>query len=281
MVEAHRASAPERNWAAAGPETGNDAYRNQTLRYVPVELGFSESVSLRTLLALWLRAMLPAFLIWMLFFIICLIGITTRSGFGPPSLLVGTLIATAVFWCVILLTRLNEPIAEWNTVLEDRAPAAASSYATIYGALAARRIPLQVNARRIRSALLAPKVVNNRLVLADGNYLAYVSVFEYGTSLYVGWTMWRRRRGSQLIVMFGKDVIGSLLGFTGIVNDMLRTEKPRAMREALHSAVREGVEVAVAGTEVPIASTFGGELPVEEHSPAAPTPAAQPPAPAG
>ena len=101
----------------------------------------------------------------------------------------------------------------------------------------------------MRSDVLAAEAVNNRLVITERTYVAYVSVFGFGTSLYVGWMMWRSRRGATLIGQFLKDLIGGILGRSGIINQMLRTEKVRAMREAVHSAVREGVDAAVAGIE--------------------------------
>jgi uncharacterized protein YbjQ (UPF0145 family) len=102
----------------------------------------------------------------------------------------------------------------------------------------------------------------------------YVSVFPYGSSLYVGWTMWRSRRGATLIGHYLKDLVGSLFGRTGAINQMLRTERVRAMREAVHAAVREGAEVAVQGVEVPIAATFGRDVPIQDLRAAAVAPAA-------
>src|SRR5207247_11388510 len=87
--------------------------------------------------------------------------------------------------------------------------------------------------------------------------------------------------------IFCTDLVGSFVGRTGLINQMLRTEKVRAMREALHSAVREGVEVAVQGIEIPIAATFGHDVPVQHLAtagapapvPAAWSPVSAPPAP--
>lgn len=122
---------------------------------------------------------------------------------------------------------------------------------------------------RIRSDI-APEVVHNRLVVTSGRYVAYVTVFAFGTSLYVGWTMWRSRSGAVVIGHFVKDIVASMLNRAGSLNQMLRTDRPRAMREAVHSAAREGVEIAIRGIEVPLAWTFGQEPPVQS----APTPAA-------
>jgi hypothetical protein len=273
------------DWAAASPGDGNLLYRQKTLRFRAVESGFDESVPLRALLLLWVRAALPSFALGFLFLFIWLMTVSfndslfseAESNFHVGILGTGALLSFLVFWALLLLTKIPEPIAEWNTLLENKAGAAASSYATIFGALRRRHIPVYVEAKRIRSDILSPEVVNNRLVLTDRSYAGYVSVFAYGTSLYVGWTMWRDRYGAQLIAAFVKDMVGSFYGRTGLINQMLRTEKPRAMREAMHSAVREGVDVAIAGVEVPIASTFGYELPIEDLSATSPSPMAAPP----
>jgi hypothetical protein len=273
------------DWAAATPSDGNVLYRNQTLRFRLVESGFDESVPLPVLLRLWVRAAVPAFLVWLVFFFVWIMRVShdnslsseTRSVFHLGILGWGGLISFIVFWVILLLTKMPEPIAEWNTLLENKAGAAVSSYAAVFGALRRRHIPVYVEPKRVRSDILSPEVVNNRLVLTDRNYVAYVSVFAYGTSLYVGWTMWRNRPGTELIFAFFKDIVANFYGRTGFINQMLRTEKPRAMREAVHSAVREGVDVAVEGVEVPIASTFGHELPIEDLTPMAPSPIPTPP----
>jgi hypothetical protein len=272
-------------WAAAGPAGGDTAYRTQSLKFLPVETSLDESVSLRTLFELWLRAAIVSVTIWVVFFFIWLIGavgtlnaLSSGSDIGGAGnalgglFVVGQLIAFVVFWVLLLAPQMAEPIAEWRTLLENKAGAAGSAYAAVYGSLARRRIPVNAAAVRVRSDVLAPEVVNNRLIITERSYVVYISVFPYGTSLYVGWSMYRNRRGATLIGIFFKDLVGSFVGRTGLINQMLRTEKVRAMREAVHSAVREGVEVAVQGVEVPIVATFGHEVPVQNLSMGAPAP---------
>jgi hypothetical protein len=265
---------------------GNASYRTQTLKFEPIELTFDESVPFKALLRLWLTAFIASFVVWIVFFVVLLIvffairGSDSGTNGVGVSFLVATVIATIVFWVALLLPELPEPIAEWKTLLEDKAAAATSAYAAIYGSLKQRRrIPVAVAAVRVRSDVLAREVVNNRLIIADRGYVVYVSVFEYGTSLYVGWMMWRNRRGYQLIGTFLKDLVGGFLGRTGVISQMLRTEKPRAMREAVHSAVREGVEVAVRGVEVSMISTFGQDIVIQDLTlPGTPTSSPLPPA---
>jgi hypothetical protein len=281
-------------WAAAGPAGEDIAYRTQSLKFSGVELALDESVPLMTLFRLWLYAAVASWTVGFLFFLFAVVdaigssgsssgssgGFASDSGSGTTGLdgpflllMVGWLLSFIVFWLVLLLVRIQEPVAEWKTLIEGKAAAAESSYAAIYHSLSRRRIPVGVTANRIRSDVLTAESVNNRLLITERTYIAYVSVFAFGTSLYVGWTMWRSRRGFTLVGQFVKDLVGGLLGRGGIVNQMLRTERVRAMREAVHSAVREGVDAAVAGINMPIAATFGYELPIESTSVPTPAPA--------
>jgi uncharacterized protein YbjQ (UPF0145 family) len=265
--------------------TGGDiAYRMQTLRYRPVEIGLDEGVPLTTLVRLFVWAFVASFLVSVVFFVLFAI-VYAFSDTGPfdtglPGsglLLAGSVLSFVTFWLVLLGARVDEPIAEWKTLIEDRFAAADSTYAAIYGTLRGRGIPVEAFAERVRSDVLGREVVNNRLVITERSYTVFVTVFPYGTSLYTGWTMWRRRRGVTILGHFLKDLVGGFAGRAGAVNQMLRTERVRAMREAVHAAVREGAEAAVQGVDVPLTAAFGQELPVYDLS----APAGQPPMPAG
>jgi hypothetical protein len=158
----------------------------------------------------------------------------------------------------------DEPIAEWRTLLEERWQGADSAYAAVYDTLRRRGIPVRIDATRVRSDLLQPEVVNNRLVVTSGDHQIVVTVFPYGSSLYLGWTMSRGRRGSSLLGNFLKDLAGGMFGRAASIDRMLRAERARAFREAVHSAVREGAEVAAQGLLVPLGPAFGAEVPVRD-----------------
>ncbi|GAA3456652.1 adhesin [Dactylosporangium matsuzakiense] len=267
-------------WGAAGAPDEDIAYRTQSLKFRGIELALDESVSAQAIVRLWLYAAAASITVFMVFFVLALFALIgggasgSTAGFAGFGIMLplGGLAGFVAFWLVLLLAKFQEPVAEWKTLIEGKAAAAESSYAAIYHSLARRRIPVGVTARRIRSDLLNESV-NNRLIVTERTYVAYVSVFAFGTSLYVGWMMWRNRRGASLIAQFVKDLVGSMLGRTGIINQMLRTERVRAMREAVHSAVREGVDAAVDGIQMPIAATFGYEIPIESGATAPAIPA--------
>ena len=276
MTSAMDGSPSARGWAAVGPGDGDTAYHIQSLKHQPVELALDESVPRSALLSLFLRAVAVAFVVWWIFLIIWFAGESSSfSSGGTPDtslLSVGSIISFLLFWFVLLFTKTHEPIGEWRALLENKSAAATSAYAAIYGSLRRRQIPLNAIPMRVRSDVLLPEAVNNRLVISERGYTAYVSVFPYGTSLYVGWLMFRSRRGIVLILTALKDVLGGILGRTDLVSQMLRTEKVRAMREAVHSAAREGVDIAIQGTEVPMMATFGFDVPIQDLDAAAASP---------
>ncbi|GLW29047.1 hypothetical protein Areg01_19870 [Actinoplanes regularis] len=273
-------------WSSNGPADEDIAYRTQNLRFTRMETALDESVPFRAMFQLWLYAVLASMLVYAVFFVLSIFTLLGSASAGTGAFSIfsglfgfGTVVAVGVFWAVLLFVKIQEPVAEWKTLIEGKANAAESSYAAIYRSLARRRIPVGVSARRIRSDVMA-EAVNNRLIITERSYVAYVSVFAFGTSLYVGWTMWRDRRGYSLIGQFLKDLLGKMLGRTGIINQMLRTERVRATREAVHSAVREGVDAAVEDLQLPITTTFGYDIPIESMSATAAVPAMPPGGPA-
>jgi hypothetical protein len=227
---------------------------------------FDESIDWRTIKGLWFRSAISSVVAFLfLVFIVGLAG-AAFSGF-------------IVFWLVFLLSRTEEPIGEWRVVLADRAAAGPSVFSAIRGKLNERRLPIQsVQARRNGSGF---GTVHNRLILIDGHYQVHVSVFDYGTSLYLGWMMWRSRRGAAVVGRFVADLVASLVHRRDPSDLMLRTVRPRAMREVVHALCREGLHVAVEQIAVPESYGFPEGLPQIESLPgvSAPAPVPQPPAP--
>jgi hypothetical protein len=250
-----------------GP-TANDGdsadadYLRKTLLHRPVELYFDESVTPRSLFLLWLRAAI------LYTFISLATGLAgaggeeqSGGGGGATLLFVIMLLSFLAFWLILLVTRLQEPISEWHVLLADRAAASESVYNVIVGRARDRSLPLYPYTRRLPTSF-GP--VSNRLVLVDGHYEAFISVFAYGSGLYLGWTMWRSRRGAHLIGRYIADIFRGMAGQLDPVSRMLRTEQARAMREAVHAVCREGLAVAVEQTAVPDTYAFPQGLPPVE-----------------
>jgi len=249
---------------------GNAAYLDKTLRHHDIELDFDESVGSRAFLAVFFQAFsaaLAAFLVFAFFMLLFLLAKQVEAAL--TVLVLGLLVAAGVFTLVLLLIRYVEPIAEWRVLLADRWDTADTVYIQIIGVLRQRNIPIRHDIRRFRTGL-GGNGVSNRLTLNDSSYTAYVSVFPYGTSLYLGWMMWRSRRGHRLIAQFFKDIITGILGRNSPEYQMLRTERPRAMREALHAVCREGLMVGVERRQVPVAFGFPQGMPPVTNDPMMP-----------
>ncbi|WP_432096027.1 hypothetical protein [Streptomyces sp. bgisy100] len=274
---------------------GNAAYLDKTLRHGDMELSLAEGVSGRFILFLVLRAFFASVLVAMVPAFIGLIslmadlgGSSEYGGYGSSSsdggaagaawLMFAFIASTAAFWLVLLASRVREPLGAWRVLLADREDRATSVYSQIRGTLRLRRSPLAVQERRIRTGGRGAESISHRLVLDDGPYTAYVSVFGYGSSLYLGWTMWRSRRGAALFAQFVGDLFRGVLGQNTPEKQMMRADRPQAMREAVHLACREGLFVAIEGIDVPDSYGFPQGLPpvVDEDVPAAPAPAPVP-----
>jgi hypothetical protein len=241
---------------------GNAAYLDKTLRHRGIELSLDDRVSARDIFQLFLYALAASILTYLPFLVLAvLFGLASGSGEAFVAFYtIGSIASIVVFWFVLLGIKTPEPISEWRVLLDGRTEQADSVYSKIAGTLMVRGIPLRLDRRRIRTGL-GRRQVSNRLVLTEGTYTAYISVFTYGSSLYLGWMMWRSRRGAALIWQFATDLVMGILGRGDTELIMLRTEQPRAMREAVHAACREGLVVAIDQTPVPVEYGFPHGLP--------------------
>jgi hypothetical protein len=252
---------------------GNAAYIDKTLRYMPVETTLDETVSGRILFQIWKRAAFASLLagLFTLFITVLSSGSSSRSRSGDiPDFTAAVVVMFIVFVVVFLAIRLPEPIGEWRVLLTDRADTADSVYSQISGTLSRRGMPIRVYFRRIHNGF--GRGANNRLVLREGNYTAYVSVFAYGTSLYLGWTMWRSRYSIVLLLQFVMDSLDGFLNRNDPERKMMQTERPRAMREAVHAVCREGLVVAIEARAVPPEFGFPQGMPPVDGSNIPPAP---------
>lgn len=257
---------------------GNAAYLDKVLCHQEVELSLDDGVNIRFIISLVVRALLAALLVGFAVSIpLFMLALATESiGLLATASTLPVLIGVVVFAVVLLATRVPEPVAEWRVLLPDRARGGDSVYHQIVGTLRVRQSPIGGSVRRIRTGP-GPHEVSNRLVLIEGHYSAYVSVFPYGTGLYLGWTMWRSRRGGQLVWRFLTDLLEGIIGRNDPEHRMMRTERPRAMREAVHAACREGLFVGIENTVVPVEYGFPEGLPpIEDDIRPAPVPGSRP-----
>ena len=82
------------------------------------------------------------------------------------------------------------------------------------------------------------------LELRRGLFMGFISCFGYGQDLYVGWTFYLRVSPLRWLLMALARVWQTLMRRGTDLYVTLRYDSARAMREAMHSVAREGIDVA-------------------------------------
>ena len=121
--------------------------------------------------------------------------------------------------------------------IDGRAPAAPAALNHMRTIITARRSPISHVA--VVDYHGAGGTRRQYLQVTMGRYHGFVSCFPYGADLFIGWTFWLNIAPAQ---WFGLMLRRILWG--GSVRAGLSFDDPKAMREMLHGAVREGVDVA-------------------------------------
>ena len=181
--------------------------------------------------------------------------------FGTFLLVLSVLVPLAWIALVLFLPR-NEVLSEWQLVIDAKAPLADMAYAVIQQALKDRRVPAWVEPTQ-RTVNFPERTKRNFLRVSLLRYQVIMSVFPFGWDLYLGWTMVRRE---VPIVVVGRW-LRSLVRPGSNYDDLIDLEPVRALREAVHNAMRQAIEAADQHVTAPAGGTFGDELPVR----AAPT----------
>lgn len=252
--------------AAVGQATPNAQYLGNRLVYDrELESSFDPLGNTRLLIQFGMHALLywavytaGALLSWIVLLIIGLLGLgfTAASTLG----LVGSAIFGLLFLCLFWLIPLPVQLSEWKFFVDGKGSVAPAAFDHIAWALQQRQTPLD-NVRVRRLALPAGET-RDYLEIRRAMFVGMISCFAYGRDLYLGWTFWFRISPLGYLVMYVSR-LWQVITHRG--NDMyvtLRYDYARAMREAMHSAAREGVDAAV-GRARPQGQGLGGSLQVE------------------
>ena len=227
--------------------------------YVGKRLSYRDSVSegdaafgayeggyvLKLLFRTWLIASVVSILVWTF-----LAGMAEEDPFGGGRSYSEA--NNAAFFCWIILfilaglIRERQWASQWEMVLDDKAGAADIAYERIADTIERRQLPLTVEERPIQPHAAAQ--LRLYLVLSFKEYSAYVGVFPFGTSLFMTWSMWRDQRTWGVIGTHIRDTLSGNSHFDQVIH----ADPARAMRDAVHNAVREGLEVAAGETSADI-----------------------------
>jgi hypothetical protein len=173
--------------------------------------------------------------------------------------LVGAAIIALLLGCLYWLIPVPAQLSEWKFLVDGKAQVAPVTFDHIAWALQQRQTPLDmVQVRRLK---LAGGEGRDYLELRRGLFSGLICCFAYGADLYVGWTFWLRISPLRWFLMLIARLWQTLMRRGTDLYVSLRYDYARAMREAMHSVAREGVDVAV-GAAHPQGQNIGQSLQV-------------------
>ena len=159
-------------------------------------------------------------------------------------------IAAVVVWLVLAICfwflKIPIQLSEWKISLDNKAARrAARSSTTSRGCSAGGHAPL--DSLTCRSPPGEPARRGHAITssCSRGIFTGYVACFGYGQDLYVGWTFWVTLSPFRYSCMIVTRIWHSLVNRGSDLYTSLRYDSARAMRETMHSAAREGVDVAI------------------------------------
>ncbi len=157
------------------------------------------------------------------------------------------LIGASIFWIAYVLMFLLIPVptllSEWKLSVDDKGAAAPMTFEHI--AWAARRHETPLDSIQVRRLRLPACESRDYLELRRGLFTGFISCFAYGRDLYVGWTFYIRVSVLRYMLMKFARIWQSFVQRGSDLYVTLRYDSARAMREAMHSVAREGIDVAV------------------------------------
>lgn len=246
--------------AVTGEAAPNTTYLGQRLLYEkPPEGSFDPLAGPRFIVEM-IKHMFIFGLLWLLGTILLLgvVAYTIQSGQAFRILWeIWGAVVGIVFWVKPIPVLLSE----WKFSVDGQGKLAPVVLEHVAWALRRRQTPLaRIRVRRLK----LPRQSRDYLELRSGIFAGFVSTFAYGQDLYIGWTFWLylspiRFAGMYLVRGFQTlRFRGSELYLT------LRYDTAKAMREAMHGAAREGVDVAAGAVTPRGGGTIGSDIPVED-----------------
>ena len=238
--------------AAVGRATPNATYLGRRLAYEKEPEGSLDPLaSNRYVIYLLRQAGIFIALYWGLafFFLIVLGGFSllTRSTFFIGLWGVAAELTPWAFLIAFLLIPIPVLVSEWKFLVDDKGAARPVVFEHVTYAFRRRNTP--VDSIGVRRLSLPGGITRDYLEITRGVFSGYISCFEEGNDLYVGWTFWLRMPPYQWFLLRCERVWHEITQRANELYVTLRYESAKAMREAMHSAAREGIDVAAGQAE--------------------------------
>lgn len=258
----HDLLAPDELLGQAAPNT---VYLGQRMMYEKEQQleEFDPLHSWRYILQMVLKALITGF-IWALGYIPISIVSWILSALNPSlGLVIGGLLGFAWWFtmgCVFWLGKLPGQLSEWKFSVDDRGEAAPIVFDHIAWALHRRNAP--VDSVQLRRFKVMGQGTRDELELRQGIFYGLVSCLANGGDLYIGWTFWIYMSPARWFWTAFRRLLWELRFRGHAIYVNLQFDRAKAFREALHSAVREGVDVAAGQVTPQGQGTVGSLVPV-------------------
>jgi hypothetical protein len=232
-------------WAGGG-SARNAAYAGYRLEYERIpEATFDPLGNRRFLICLVRQASvflmiyaIGAFITGIPVFILSLLGLFFL---GIIWYVCAVLIALGLF-IAFLVIPVPALLSEWKYLIDDKGAAGQATLGHIYYALQRRRTPL--DSAGLRRLGLPGGESRDYLELRRGIFTGYISCFAQGNDLFVSWTFWLKLTPARFAWMLITRVFQEITQRGNDLYVTLRYESAKAMRESMHSAAHEGIDVA-------------------------------------
>jgi hypothetical protein len=213
------------------------------------------------------RFFLAIFMHWAAVFVIFAIG-------GAVIFVVGRILGSTkltgllwgLWWLVMGIVAWWFPvwasISEWKFMVDGKAAAATEAFQHITWVFEQRQSP--IDRMKIHRLSFGRGQSREYLYVQDGVFRVFISCFPYGQDLYVGWTMWWRL---SAVRWFWTYVTRFYQAFTlrgSELHLVHRYDSAKALREAVHGAAREGLDVAAGLIQPGGTGTAGSGIAVED-----------------
>lgn len=239
---------PTRPIAAGSPDA---TYLGERLLYQPGDESIDPLQNVRYIWALVVRAAFFA-LLWLvgeivLFVVSVVIGVVVARSEALAGLFVlGGIFVNAVWTigllCAYWLLPVPALVSEWKLTLDGKASAAHDALDHVTASLEDRSLPIGTIAAKDQPVPGQPDRVY--LQVREGHFTALVSSFGFGDDLYLGWSFWINLSPARCFLHWCRRMLKALKLKSPVIEVNTWFDSARAMREVVHSAVREGVEVA-------------------------------------
>ncbi len=152
-------------------------------------------------------------------------------------------------------------ISEWKFMVDGKAAASGQAFEHITWVIRQRQTPVsRISVGRVKLGRGATRdYLNCRL----GVFQGYVSCFPFGHDLYLGWTFWWRLSTARFWLLVIQRWFHGLTLRNSELHWILRYDEAKALREAIHSAARQGVDAASGQVSFQGEGTIGTDIPID------------------